>query len=73
MPPLDISKDEVEQLKAEIPELPQARRERFEKEYKLSEKNIEILINFKNLADFFEHTVSELMSWLGLGEDQDRY
>lgn len=68
LPPLDIKAELIKKLGAEIPELPQARRKRFEKEYKLSGKSTEVLVNFKYLADFFEHTISELNAWLKSGK-----
>jgi len=68
LPPLDISKELVEGLQAELPELPQARIERFKKEYNLQEASIGVLVAFKNLSDFFEHTVSELNAWLESGK-----
>lgn len=68
LPPMDISKTDVEKLKAEVPELPASRKERFEKEYKLPEKSAEVLVSFKNLGDFFEQTISELTAWLESGK-----
>jgi aspartyl-tRNA(Asn)/glutamyl-tRNA(Gln) amidotransferase subunit B len=63
LPPLKISKKDIEKIKAEIPELPANRRIRFEKEYKLSENDIEIFTNYKTLGDYFEKVVSELGRW----------
>jgi aspartyl-tRNA(Asn)/glutamyl-tRNA(Gln) amidotransferase subunit B len=40
LPPLHISKESVNEIKAEIPELPQQRRERFKREYQLDEKMV---------------------------------
>ncbi|MBU4285051.1 Asp-tRNA(Asn)/Glu-tRNA(Gln) amidotransferase subunit GatB [Patescibacteria group bacterium] len=68
LPPLDIKAELIKKLQAEIPELPQARRKRFKREYKLPEKSAEVLVNFKYLADFFEHAVSELNAWLKSGK-----
>ena len=68
LPPLNLDKDDIEKLKAEIPELPMARKERFVKEYKLAEKSIEVLVSFKHLGDFFEQTISELTAWLEAGK-----
>ncbi len=64
LPPLEISKKDVEKLKAEIPELPQARRERFKKEYGITSDSIGTLTAYKYLGDFFEATISELKAWL---------
>ena len=64
LPPLEISKKDIEKIRAEIPELPQARQERFKKEYKIPQSNIETLTVYKNLGDFFEASISELRAWL---------
>jgi len=42
LPPLEISEEMIEKIRAEIPELPQQKRERLKKEYGLDEKAIEI-------------------------------
>ena len=68
LPPLNISKKQIEDLKNEIPELPASRRERFKKEYKVSEAAIETFVSYKNLGDFFEATVSELQAWFKSGK-----
>lgn len=51
---------DLEDLKRHLPELPQAKRERFAREYSLPPEKAEILIGDKRLADFFEAAVSEL-------------
>jgi aspartyl-tRNA(Asn)/glutamyl-tRNA(Gln) amidotransferase subunit B len=51
---LEIDKKMVEEIKAELPELPSRRIERFIKEYKLNEKDAASLTVSKHLADFFE-------------------
>lgn len=62
LPPLDISKFDLRQLKIEIPELPKEKRARFAKEYNLEGDQLEILIHDRGLAQYFEETVSELKS-----------
>lgn len=68
LPPLIILKTQIDELRAEIPELPTQRRRRFAKEYKISEDAVETLTTYKNLGDFFEATVSELKGWLKSGK-----
>ena len=58
LPPLKIFNLKSKILNL-ILELPQARRERFKKEYQLPEKDIEILVNQKKSADYFEGVCSE--------------
>jgi aspartyl-tRNA(Asn)/glutamyl-tRNA(Gln) amidotransferase subunit B len=60
LPPLEITEEMIEKIQAEIPELPQQRRERFKKEYQLDEKSIEIFVQQKELGEFFEKVISEL-------------
>jgi len=62
LPPLHHSSAIVDEIRAEIPELPQQRRKRFYKEYQLDEKNIEIFVYNKDLGEYFEKVVSEFGS-----------
>jgi aspartyl-tRNA(Asn)/glutamyl-tRNA(Gln) amidotransferase subunit B len=50
----------IENLRLDLPELPFQKRERFLREYGLESEQIEILVNDRYLADFFEHAASEL-------------
>lgn len=45
-------------------ELPIAKRKRFISEYQLASQQVEILVRNKSLADYFEHTISELKAWM---------
>lgn len=51
---------DLEDIKWHLPELPQEKRERFAREFGISAEKINILVNDKRLADFFEAAVSEL-------------
>lgn len=64
IPPLEISQSLVEEIRREIPELPQEKRERFKREYKISENEIEIFVQNPRLGDYFEKVASELKEWL---------
>jgi len=64
LPPMHHSKEFIEGIKSEIPELPQGRRERFKKEYKLSEEDIGVFVFNKGLGEYFEKVVSELKNWV---------
>lgn len=57
LPPIIIYDDQIEELKAALPEMPDVKKERFLKEYGLTEKEVEILISDKALAMFFEDVV----------------
>ena len=58
LPPLEISREWVEQIKTGLPELPEARSQRFVSEFGLTIKEASLLISEKSLADYFERTVS---------------
>ena len=60
LPPLHFEKEEIEKIRAEIPELPQQKRERFKREYNLDEKSIEVFVQNKDLGEYFEKVISEL-------------
>lgn len=60
LPPLHFKRGEIEEIKAEIPELPQQRRERFKKEYGLLDKEIEFFVQNKDFGEYFEKAISEL-------------
>jgi aspartyl-tRNA(Asn)/glutamyl-tRNA(Gln) amidotransferase subunit B len=64
LPPLAFSEEFLKDIKSEIPELPFQRRERFQREYQLSEKEIELYISQKDLGEYFEKVVSELREWI---------
>ena len=57
LPPLVISREWVEGLRARLPELPDAARERFERDYGLSSYDAEQLTAERALAEYFEATL----------------
>ena len=59
IPPLDLSTFDLGAIKLKLPELPQAKRVRFEKEFNLRPEQAEILIQDREAANFFEEAVSE--------------
>ncbi len=61
---LHFDKKFIQEIKAEIPELPQKRRERLMRQYNLNEKNAEIFTANKNLGEFYENTISEVENWV---------
>ncbi|HXF44273.1 MAG TPA: Asp-tRNA(Asn)/Glu-tRNA(Gln) amidotransferase subunit GatB [Candidatus Paceibacterota bacterium] len=64
LPPLDLREFNIKELKAEIPELPEAKRQRFIGEYGLNKEQVETLVEDKRAADFFEEAISELKAKL---------
>lgn len=64
LPPLQISEELIDGIRTEIPELPRQKRERFKKEYNLSDRETGVFIQDKSLGEYFEKVISELRQWL---------
>ncbi|WP_262963676.1 Asp-tRNA(Asn)/Glu-tRNA(Gln) amidotransferase subunit GatB [Methylobacter psychrophilus] len=56
--PVIIDEDFKAQIKAALPELPEAKKQRFKSDYNLDEENATILISSRQLADYFENVVN---------------
>jgi len=54
LPPLEISAKDVEKLRAQVPQLPAERKQRFMTEYGLIDEDAGILTEERDMADFFE-------------------
>jgi aspartyl-tRNA(Asn)/glutamyl-tRNA(Gln) amidotransferase subunit B len=75
LPPVAISRDWVETVRQKLPELPEARRDRFVAEYGLTLYDADLLTGSKALAGYFEETAKiskevsakEVANWL-IGE-----
>ena len=55
--PVVLSSAEIEAIRASLPELPLARRARFETDYQLSAYDAEILTSERSLSDYYEASV----------------
>ena len=51
---IKLSDEYIENIKNSLPEMPESRKERYLKEYKLSEKDAKIITSSKYLSDLFE-------------------
>ncbi|MEK9170595.1 MAG: Asp-tRNA(Asn)/Glu-tRNA(Gln) amidotransferase subunit GatB [Patescibacteria group bacterium] len=60
LPPMDQSGFDLTALKLEVPELPQVKRLRFKRQFKLFEEQINIIVEDRQEANYFEEAVSEL-------------
>ncbi|QOJ22837.1 MAG: Asp-tRNA(Asn)/Glu-tRNA(Gln) amidotransferase subunit GatB [Gammaproteobacteria bacterium] len=58
--PVEISASWIEQVKSALPELPQARRERYVTEFALSAYDAAVLTGSREMADYFEAAIREL-------------
>ncbi len=68
LPPMELSEFDLDVLRAEIPEMPDQKCDRFMDEYKLTHEQAEVLITDKKLAQYFEESASELDEETGVGE-----
>jgi aspartyl-tRNA(Asn)/glutamyl-tRNA(Gln) amidotransferase subunit B len=57
LPPLEVSREWVEEIRQSLPELPSARRQRFITAYGLSPYDASLLTSSKPIAEFFEEAV----------------
>ena len=64
LPPINLREFDLEALRTELPELPKEKRERFKKEFKLDDNAVELLVEDKSGASYFEEAVSELKSMM---------
>lgn len=58
LPPLVIAQEWIARVKAALPELPAAMRERFTQDYQLSEYDAMVLTQSKDMASYFEAVVA---------------
>ncbi len=72
LPVLQFTKEYLDALRAEMPELPAQKRKRFLEEFALPAADVENLINWKELANYFEAVVSEVDEWMEQEKGLDR-
>jgi aspartyl-tRNA(Asn)/glutamyl-tRNA(Gln) amidotransferase subunit B len=70
LPPIEVSPQQLESWKAELPELPVAKRHRYQKELGLSAYDTRILTDDRSLAEYFEAAIAsdgdtkQVTNWL---------
>ena len=69
LPPLLLTDEKINDLKKTLPELPDQKKVRLMSEFKLNSYDAEVIVNDKDVADFFESTVKGrdekiVTSWL---------
>jgi len=62
LPPLFVERAYVDRVRAALPELPEAKRARFESQYGLSRYDASLLIEEQAVADYFEQAVANQKS-----------
>lgn len=68
IPPLTFDQHHYEQLAATLPELPSAKRQRFQSEYGFTAEDARVLTDSPAVAEFTEQTLSELREWLSTAD-----
>lgn len=70
LPQIIVDQDKIDEIKREIPELPDAKRERYIKEYNLTDKQIEFILSDRVYIEFFEGVLKkvndpvEIANWM---------
>ncbi|MFT6332428.1 MAG: aspartyl-tRNA(Asn)/glutamyl-tRNA(Gln) amidotransferase subunit B [Lentimonas sp.] len=69
LPPLEISQEMVDKIKAAMPELPDAKKERYIEEFSVSEYDAGVLTSDKEISRYFEtlikkHELKLCLTWL---------
>ena len=59
IPPIRFADSQISNIKSQIPELPDSKRERFVREYAIPVYDAEILVRERSDADYFEQTVKD--------------
>ena len=62
LPPLQLDRAWIDSIKSQLPELPDAKTQRFIKQYELKRQEAILLTSEKSLADYFEAVVSKSKS-----------
>ena len=62
LPPLVLDADWIQAIRANLPELPEAKMRRFMEQYELTPQEARLLTSEKALADYFENVVSKSKS-----------
>ena len=60
--PLKITSDQIREIKSDLPELPDQRKERWISQYKLAEDEASLLTSEKALSDYFEEVATRVKS-----------
>lgn len=57
--PLHLSAETIEHIRAQLPELPDARAQRYRKDYQLDDETIAFLVQTRMVADYFDAVVAK--------------
>lgn len=68
IPPLTFDQHHYDQLAAKLPELPSAKRQRFQDEYSFTAEDARVLTDSPAVAEFTEQALSELREWISTAD-----
>ncbi len=71
IPPLVIDDNLLSRLHDSLPEMPEAKKKRFIREYGFNNEMAEIIAGDKGLADWTENVISELDAWIEANGDEE--
>ncbi|MFH2105536.1 MAG: Asp-tRNA(Asn)/Glu-tRNA(Gln) amidotransferase subunit GatB [Parcubacteria group bacterium] len=71
LPPLTFTKEQLDKIRTSLPELPEERRQRLEKQYGLKTEEAEMLVDDRAVGEFFENVISEAQEWIKSFEGKD--
>jgi len=57
IPPIIFTEEELAEIKAKLPEMPEQRKERYMSQYGIAETDADNIINDKDICDFFEDAI----------------
>lgn len=72
LPPISFTDDKLKKIKANLPELPQTRKDRFIKQFELKEEDATILTQDRVTGEYFEAVISESKEWLKSFKNKDK-
>ena len=64
LPPLEFTKDYLEEIRLKLPELPYQKRKRLRKEYGLDFSEAKMIASEKLIGEFYENVLSDLKEWI---------
>ncbi|MCX6723739.1 MAG: Asp-tRNA(Asn)/Glu-tRNA(Gln) amidotransferase subunit GatB [Candidatus Staskawiczbacteria bacterium] len=73
LPAMHFEQSYIEEIKKQMPELPEQKRERFAKEYGLDSGAVEFFVSNKNLSEYYEKVVSEFEEWTEEEEEDEAH
>jgi len=72
IPAMEITDNQLADIESHLPEMPEAKKQRFMREYAYDETMAAILVSDKSLAAWIENVISELDAWIKASGDEAR-